>query len=205
MARVLLIGLLLVSTTQLIAATPDVPDLPKVITHDNLKSGGQLKDGVLTIHLEVKEGAWHPDGDDAPGLAVLGVAEEGGAPSIPGPMIRVSEGTRVHVSFKNPQIFPVVVHGLHERPGKAEDVVSINPGETKELEFLAGAPGTYFYNVTCFAPVPIFALATSDTTMTGAFIVDGKDAATDDRVLMIGVWYSWLVPFDFTHGFREIV
>jgi FtsP/CotA-like multicopper oxidase with cupredoxin domain len=203
--RVLLAGLFLFSITPLIAATSDISDLPKIVTHDNLKSGGQLKDGVLTIHLEVKEGAWHPDGDDAPGLAALGIAEEGGAPSVPGPMIRVPEGTRVHVSFKDPQVFPVVVHGLHERPGKAEDVVTINPGETKELEFLAGVPGTYFYNVTCFAPVPIFALATSDTTMTGAFIVDGKDTPTDDRVLMIGLWYNWLVPFDFSHGFREIV
>jgi FtsP/CotA-like multicopper oxidase with cupredoxin domain len=94
---------------------------------------------------------------------------------------------------------------LHQRPGDAKDNVTVDPGETKELNFLAGAPGTYFYHVTCFTSASIDAMSTSDTTMTGAFIVDGGGAPTDDRVLVIGLWYNWLVPFDFDHGFHEIL
>lgn len=203
--RALFVGLIFLFAASLEGGARDSSDLNPIVTYDNLKSAGELKDGVLTVHLEIKEGSWHPDADDAPGIAALAIAADGGAPSIPGPMIRVAEGTRIHAFFKNTQIFPVVVHGLHERPGEAQDVVTVNPGETKEMNFLAGVPGTYFYHVTCFAPIPIEALSTSDTTMTGAFIVDDKNGPTDDRVMMIGVWYQWLVPFDFSHGFHEIL
>ncbi len=186
-------------------AAIDLSNLPKVVTHDNLKSAGVLNNGVLTVHLELKEGAWHPDADDAPAIPALTITEEGAPPSMPGPMIRVPEGTRVHVFFKNTQLFKVYVHGLHQRPGEAKDSVNVNPGETKEFNFLAGAPGTYFYRVSCFAPIPIEGLYPSDTTMTGAFIIDAKGEPADDRVLVINAWYTWLVPFDFTHGFHEIL
>ena len=186
-------------------AAIDISKLPKVVTHDNLKSAGTLKDGVLTVHLELKEGAWHPDADDAPGIPALTITEEGAAPSMPGPMIRVVEGTHIHAYFKNTQFFPVFVFGLDQRPGDAKNATQLNPGETKEFNFLAGAPGTYFYRVSCFAPIPIDGLYPTDTTMTGAFVVDPKGAAIDDRVLVINAWYTWLVPFDFDHGFHEIL
>ncbi len=199
-----LVLLLLVAISSL--AVIDLSKLPKVVTHDNLKSAGVLKDGVLTVHLELKEGAWHPDADDAPAIPALTITEEGAAPSMPGPMIRVPEGTRVHVFFKNTQFFPVFVFGLNQRPGDAKDAVNVNPGETKEFNFLAGAPGTYFYRASCFAPVPINGLYPGgDTTMTGAFVVDAKGAPTDDRVMVINAWYNWLVQFDFEHGFNEIL
>ncbi|HEY5162050.1 MAG TPA: multicopper oxidase domain-containing protein [Terriglobales bacterium] len=199
-----LVLLLLVAISSL--AVIDLSKLPKVVTHDNLKSAGVLKDGVLTVHLELKEGAWHPDADDAPAIPALTITEEGAAPSMPGPMIRVPEGTRVHVFFKNTQFFPIFVFGLNQRPGDAKDAVNVNPGETKEFNFLAGAPGTYFYRASCFAPVPINGLYPGgDTTMTGAFVVDAKGALTDDRVMVINAWYNWLVQFDFEHGFNEIL
>lgn len=199
-------AILLVLCSLPASAAVDISKLPRVVTHDNLKSAGVLKDGVLTVHLELKEGAWHPDADDAPGIPALTITEEGAPPSMPGPMIRVPEGTRVHVYFKNTQIFDIYVHGLHQRPGDAKDAVLIHPGQTKEFDFLAGAPGTYFYRVSCFAPIPIDGLYPgADTTMTGAFLVDAKGAPTDDRVLVINAWYTWLVPFDLEHGFYEIL
>ena len=201
--RAMLAALFFLCTVGPIAAA-DISDLAPVVTHDNVKPAGQLKDGILTLRLETKEGTWHPDADDGPGIPALTVAEEGGSPSIPGPMIRVPQGTRIHAFFKNTQPFPVVLHGFHQRPADAKDVVTVDPGETKELNFPAGAPGTYFYYVTCFTSLPLDALSTGDTTMTGAFIVDGGGAPTDDRVLVIGLWYNWLVPFDFSHGFHEI-
>lgn len=186
-------------------AVAEISDLPGITTNENLKSAGQLTDGVLTVHLEIKEGIWHPNADNDTGIPALAIGEEGGSASIPGPMIRVPEGTRIHAFFKNTQFFPVFLHGFHTRPGDAKDAVPIDGGATKELNFVAGAPGTYYYNVTTFAPVPVEALPTSDTTMTGAFIVDGAGMPTDDHVMVIGVWYNWMVPFDFVHGFHEIL
>ena len=186
-------------------AVAETSDLPTLNTNDNLKPAVQLKDGVLTVHLEIKEGIWHPNADSDTGIPALAIGEADRPASIPGPMIRVPEGTRIHATFTNTQIFTVFLHGFHTRPGDQKDAVSIDPGATKEVNFLAGAPGTYYYNVTSFAPVPIDALPTTDTTMTGAFIVDGAGAPTDDHVMVIGVWYNWMVPFDFVHNFRDIV
>jgi FtsP/CotA-like multicopper oxidase with cupredoxin domain len=156
--------------------------------------------------LELKEGAWHPDADDAPAIPVLTVTEEGAPPSMPGPMIRVPEGTRIHAYFKNTQIFDVFVFGMHTRPGETKDATKVAGGETKEFDFVAGTPGTYFYRVSCFAPIPIDGLYPGgDTTMTGAFIVDGPNPPKDEKVMVIGLWYNWLVPFDFENGFHEIL
>lgn len=203
LARVLCVAFLFAATLSFAAV--DLSGLPKVVTHDNLKSAGVLKDGVLTVHLTLKEGAWHPDADDGAAIPALTVAEEEGAPSMPGPMIRVPEGTRIHAYFRNTQIFPVFLHGMNTRPGDAKSAVAIPPMQTKEFDFVAGAPGTYFYYVTCFQSTPVDALTPTDTTMTGAFIVDAKGAATDDRVLVINFWYTWLVAFDLDHGFNMII
>src|SRR5581483_11491662 len=72
-----------------------VPNLPPIVTHDNVHSGGELKDGVLTIRLEIREGAWHPNDDNGDYLPVYAFGEEGHPLSIPGPLIRVTEGTQV--------------------------------------------------------------------------------------------------------------
>lgn len=180
-------------------------ELPNVVTHDNEKSGGVLRDGVLTIHLSVKEGAWHPEDEKGPALPVLAFTENDGAPMAPGPMIRVPAGTKVHAVLTNPMVFPLVVHGLHSHPGDVKDSITVPPGQTVEKEFLAGAPGTYLYWATCFADIPLDARNATDTLMTGAFIVDGGGMPTDDRVMVLGLWYNWLVANDFNHGFHEVL
>ncbi len=187
------------------AAQNEVPELPVVVTHNNTKCAGDLKDGVLTIHLTFKSGNWHPDADDAPGIPILTVAEESGPPSIPGPMVRVLEGTRVHAYVHNPLTYPMFLHGFHQRPGEAKDVLTVPPDETKEVNFLAGAPGTYFYWATTLQDDPIDSRRPTDTALTGAFIVDGPGAATNDKVMVIGLWYNWFIPEDFDHGFHEIL
>src|ERR1700693_6277841 len=121
----------------------DAPEIPRIVTHDNTEASGKLEDGVLTLRLEIREGEWHPDAEDGPGMPILAFAEEGKSPSIPGPMIRVPQGTRVKVSVKNTILFiPVFLHGMNQRPCKAADVLKIPAGETQEVTFLAGEPGT---------------------------------------------------------------
>src|SRR5690349_14074258 len=72
------------------------PDIPRVTTHDNLRASGELANGVLTLRLEIREASWSPDSDAGPSLPVLAFAEEGKSPTIPGPLIRVSQGTSLH-------------------------------------------------------------------------------------------------------------
>src|SRR5262245_53396466 len=78
------------------------PSVDRIAINDNTASAGVLKDSVLTIHLEVREGEWHPDRDSDRGIAVRAFAEQGKAALVPGPLIRVAEGTEIHAFIHNP-------------------------------------------------------------------------------------------------------
>jgi len=47
----------------------------RVVANDNRAAAGRLVNGVLTVHLELREGEWHPDRDTDPSLIVRAVAE----------------------------------------------------------------------------------------------------------------------------------
>src|SRR5512147_118709 len=44
---------------------------------DNTKAAGTLRNGVLTVSLEMRAAMWRPDGDTLPGLEVAAFAESG--------------------------------------------------------------------------------------------------------------------------------
>ena len=178
--------------------------IPHAVTHDNLHPAGQLANGVLTLHLDIREANWTPDAEDGTALPVLAFGEEGQPPSIPGPLIRIPQGTTIHVTIKNPLFVTAFVHGLHTHPGKSEDAVKIPGNESKELTFVAGEPGTYYYWAATSADTTLDSRLTWDTLLTGAFIVDAPGEPVTDRILMIGLWYNMLVPVDFDRGFHEI-
>lgn len=180
------------------------PDVPRAITHDNLQPAGEFANGVQTLRLEIREASWHPDSDTGPTLPILAFGEEGKSPSVPGPLIRVPQETRVHVSVKNSTLFPAFVHGLHQRPGESSDTLKVPPNETRDVTFLAGDPGTYYYWAATGYDVPIDARLTWDTELSGGFVVDPPGRRPDDRIMVIGLWYTWLVPFDYTRGFHQI-
>ena len=117
---------------QAAAYAKTVPDIPRVVTHD-LEAAGKLEGGALTLRLEIREAAWHPGAKDGPSMPILAFAEEGKSPSVPGPMIRVQQGTSIHVSVKNTTLFHASVHGLHARPGVASDVLKIPPQGTRRI------------------------------------------------------------------------
>src|SRR6266849_10260608 len=75
--------------------------LPEITANDNRLPAGRLHNGVLTIGLEVRTGIWYPEERDGPGLQVQAFAEPGRPAEIPGPMIRVTEGTEILVNIRN--------------------------------------------------------------------------------------------------------
>ncbi|MBL8980754.1 MAG: hypothetical protein JNL26_01135, partial [Gemmatimonadetes bacterium] len=86
---------------QLAAHLPRVP-LPRpaataqrVAVHQNSTAAGTRAGRRLELALDVVEGAWRPEGSDDPEVPVLAFAEAGKTPLIPGPMIRVPQGTEV--------------------------------------------------------------------------------------------------------------
>ena len=168
-----------------------------IVVNDNRVPAGVLDRGVLTIHLEAREGEWHPDRDDEPGLVVRAFAEKGKRLQVPGPLIRVPEGTEIHAFVGNTLARgTLVVHGLSRRGVSSDsDAISVAPGATREVRFPAGAPGTYYYWGTIDG-APAVDQSTRDAELSGAFVVDPRaaDERAADRVFLIGLWSREPLP-----------
>ncbi len=174
-------------------ATPEAAVVERIVANDNRAPAGTLKNGVLTLRLEAREGEWRPDRDSDPGLLVRAFAEEGRPLVVPGPLIRVPEGTEIHAFFRNALVdSTLIVYGLSQRGTKvagAADTIQVRPGQVREVRFVAGAAGTYYYWGTtragALADRPVL-----DAELSGAFIVDprGSTGPARDRVLVLSLW-----------------
>ena len=124
--------------------------LPVAAPNDNRTPGGTLRDGVLTISLEATRSMWHPDGDSLPGMPIETFAEAGKQPSAPGPLMRVSAGTQLHVSVRNLLDRDTLTFYLPARMADSSrraalDSIVLAPGEAGELRVRADRPGNYVY------------------------------------------------------------
>src|SRR4051812_39229953 len=86
----------------------------EIQANDNRHSGGRMQDHALHLRLAIIEAAWHPE-LAGPERRVLAFAEEGHAPSNPGPLIRVSENTTVAVTLTNRAAMAMTIGGLYDR------------------------------------------------------------------------------------------
>jgi hypothetical protein len=118
--------------------------LPRISANRNQHPSGILSEGELT-ELDIREGAFYPEEESGPSLRVFAFGERGKELQIPGPMIRVSQDTRIHVTIHNLIARDVLIHGMHSRPGKNDDTVQLASGTSRELTFSTGAPGAYYY------------------------------------------------------------
>lgn len=183
------LGLTMAALAQHAAGSTD-----RVIPNDNRVAQGILRNGELTLHLEARTGTWFPDADDGPSVVLPMFAEVGRAPQNPGPLIRVPAGTRIRVSIHNALRDSILtVYGLHTRPAAVDDTVQVAVGATRQVSFMAGAPGTYFYWGTT-THQPIADRGGIDSQLQGAFVVDPPGrAAPPDRIFVLE---SWIGPED---------
>ncbi len=166
----------------------DHPAPARITANNNRRPAGTLRDGKLELKLDVVNASWFPEAETGPSVMMQAFVEEGRAPEIPGPMIRVPEGTEIHIAIHNS--LPgseLVVHGLHTRPATSDDVVRIPAGATREVTFQSGAPGTYFYWATS-TNQPLITRNGKDSQLSGAIIVDPRSAPATDRTFVIGVY-----------------
>ena len=163
---------------------PAAQGLASAVANDNRTPAGELRGGVLTLRLELRKGIWHPEREDGEQLLVYAFAEAGKPLQVPGPLVRVPQGTTIDVSLHSTLTVPATLHGLHQRPGDDNDVVAVAPGATTRVRFMAGAPGTYLY----WARTPDGQRGQNhilDSQLIGALIVDAPGGATDDRVFVL--------------------
>ena len=174
------------------------PRAERVVISDNRAPAGRLANGVLTLRLEIREGEWHPDRDTDPAIVVRAFAEEGKPLSIPGPLIRIPEGTEIRATIRNALAdSAITIHGLSTR-GRGDgqsDTIRIAPGESRDVRFVAGSAGTYYYWASATPGDMMLARGGKNSELSGAFIVDSRGAPrANDRVLVINFWRPVATP-----------
>ena len=166
--------------------------------NDNRSHAGVLRNGVLTVHFEVREGEWHPLRDTDAGVAIHAFAEEGKDASVPGPLIRVPEGTEIHATVRNTLARgTVAIVGLSTRGSsvKTPDTLAVAAGTVQEVTFIAGAAGTYFYTAVVNG-APARDSSSIDAELNGAFVIDPRGAQPQptDRIFVLGLWNKTPTP-----------
>ena len=195
------LGALIAALPLVAAVTARVPvssELPVVRPNDNRVSAGTRRRDTVTVRLVVDRARWFPGAANGASVIVEAFAEEGKAPQIPAPLVRVPAGTHIIATVRN--ALPdstITIHGLHMRPAAGWGTMRLAPGETHTIRFNAGEPGTYSYFATIGRVV--FPDAERETAA-GAFIVDSVGARADDRVFVINIWGNTSEPPRFNNA-----
>ena len=77
-----------------------------IVANDNQEPAGELRDGVLTLRLELRNGIWHPEGEEGEAIPVYAFGEAGKPLKAPAPLVRVPQGTVVELSVCNTLAVP---------------------------------------------------------------------------------------------------
>jgi FtsP/CotA-like multicopper oxidase with cupredoxin domain len=166
------------------------PKLPSVEPNDNRQAAGTLVDGALTLNLRAAFGLWRPEGGSGPALRIEAFGEQTGPLTAPAPLLRVPEGTEIVASVRNDLDVPLLVHGLCARDDRPCAPSEVPPSLSREIRFTPRRAGTYHYWATTTG-MPVRFRSAGDTQLSGAFVVDPRDGASEpDRVLVITDWTS---------------
>lgn len=156
--------------------------LPLIQTNENHQPAGILRDGVLTLQLEIAKGEWHPEAESGMGLSVYAFGEAGRPLQNPGPLIRVPQGTEIRISLHNELSVPVGVHGLTDSGGNA--IVRIAPASSTQVGFKATTPGLFFYWGSTTGD-DLKLRHGIDSELTGAIVVDPTPSVPKDEIFVM--------------------
>ncbi len=114
---------------------------------------------------------------------------------VPGPLIRVPEGTEIRLSLRNGIKGSLALYGFTTRlyrPANYKESMILNEGETKEISFNTGQAGTFLYTAKDKAdtltpvevPTPFL-----NSQLYGALIIDpvNEKINSKERIFMIGM------------------
>ena len=194
----------------------DDVDLQLVAPNDNRYVAGSLRNGIIELHLDARQAIWRPEIDAGKAVTVAAFAEVGGFAQIPGPFLRVSQGSEVRITVRNslPDAMPIglpppnrrdegvasvagpdlIVRGL--RAGTVpDDILRVPRGEIREVRFRADLPGTFLY----WADTTNRSMRTRtgrDAQLTGAIVVEpaGETPDPNERVFVITMTDSFPDP-----------
>ncbi len=184
--------------------------LPRAEPNDQRITAGRMVDGKLWVDLEAVEAEWFPAGPEGPRIVTPAFAEAGGAPQVPGPLIRAAAGTPILVTIRNTLDRPIAVRGLIDRASMKSTTLRpagpfpafafvepmiIRPGEIRETNFTPTAGVSSFYFGQTLPPGagaeaagPFSRL--EEGVFMGALVVDTVSTPPDEQILMITRWGS---------------
>ena len=179
------------------------PTTATAICNDNRSPAGALANGVLTVHLEARPAIWYPNENGRTSLLVSAFAEEGRAPQIPGPILRVPAGTEISATIRNALDHTIYIHGLAPRAeanmpplplpadltttSDSASVLEVSSGGVRELHFRSGAAGSYYYWASNDRQSLLMRTG-PDSMLSGAFVVDPPGSPENDRVFVVNTW-----------------
>jgi FtsP/CotA-like multicopper oxidase with cupredoxin domain len=163
------------------------PANPRVEANDNRIPAGTRHGDTLAIRLVVQRADWYPDTDPGPFITVEAFGEEGKAPQVPAPLIRVPTGTTVRATIRNALPDSTIhVIGFATQPIAAGETLHVAPGTAKEVVFRAGAPGTYLYRAVIGRDPDT--RNSEKEAAGGAFVVDPPDGSPPDRIFVMNIY-----------------
>jgi FtsP/CotA-like multicopper oxidase with cupredoxin domain len=157
--------------------------------NDNRTPAGQLRDDTLSIQLEVRMGTWRPEADSGTAIEVAAFAEAGKAPQVPGPLIRVKEGTTIAATIRNALTDSTIsIFGILTQSAGLKDSLTLRPGEARQVRLTVTAAGTYFYRAVLGKHTPDRHVNDEREEVAGALIVDPPGPVAPDRIFAINIW-----------------
>ena len=188
----------LILQAQLVAPLPRLP-LPKpaagavlASVNQNRTPAGIASARVLTLAMDVVTARWRPEGETDPEVPILAFAEAGKSPLVPGPLLRVRQGTAVRLTLRNRTDSALVIGGLRAGADPAADTVQLAAGAMREVRFQLDSAGTFFY-WGAFNGTGRFDRNWLDSQLNGAIVVDPPGASTNDHIYLMSEWF---LPYD---------
>ncbi len=158
----------------------------RIEPNDNRIPAGVMRGDTLVLRLVVGRAEWYPEAKDGPHITIEAFGEEGKAPRLPGPLVRVRAGTPIRATVRNALADSTIhVIGLATHPIPVSDTLHIGPGASVEVNFKAGAPGTYLYRAVIGNDPD--GRPSERETANGAFVVDPESGSPPDRIFVINV------------------
>lgn len=195
-----------VLNAQLVASLPRIP-LPRpaagaarAVVHENRVPAGRLTAATLRLDLDVIESAWKPEGADDPEVPILAFAERGKQPSVPGPLVRVRQGTEIVISLRNRSDSALVIGGLRPGAQADADTVHLPAGASRDVRYRLDTPGTYYY-WGAFLGTTILDRLWKDSQLNGAIVVDPPGGSTRDHIFVLSEWFH---PYDENRPFEVV-
>ena len=191
---------------QLVSAPSRIP-LPKptasvarATVHQNRVPAGRLTARTLRLAIDVVESAWRPEGSDDPEVPILAFAEAGKGPTVPGPLVRVPQGTEITITLRNRTDTALVIGGLRAGLALTDDTVQLAAGVTREIRVRLDSAGTFYY-WGAFKGTTAGDRLWKDSQLNGAIVVDPPGASTRDHILLLSEWFH---PYDDDRPFEVV-